>query len=231
MILGVAHQRSGVRYSTTVIGSGFLLVLMVLTAGCYHHRREDIEFLNIPVLDRDRVEKAALRGQWSDITRYLGSMELGALGCEERAYAFYWLGAGAHFQGEPDRAQQNWSRAAGLPMSPDISQKLALALKKSPGQVKAGGPGATPRMQEPMALSGKWIIQLGLFKVKKSADDLFSDLNWKGHPVKVDRLVFKGVETWMVWVGPFEHNRIEREERRLNDLGFSTLVKPHVITP
>lgn len=187
-------------------------------------------------LDRDRVEKSALKERWDEVAGYLGSLDASGLAPDEQAYLHYWMGASRYFRGDRAGARQSWERALECGPAPDMRSRIeaciATAREVAPARpafslLPSEAPKSRAEASRPAPQpDGKWMLHLGTYNVKKYADDVFRELCWKGVDVKVSALSRQGEKSWVLWMGPFSPELAEKKRLETRRMGYPALIRP-----
>lgn len=200
------------------ITAAVLLTLAVLAAGCRassdlesHEPRPRV------ALNRDRVERAALEERWSELAAYLATLDASLLGLEDQAELLYWRGAADHYLGRGPAAREAWRQALRKTSSPVLRARLEVALRNSLSL------GVAPPPQP----GQDWVVLVGVFALKKSADDLLAELNWKGIDAKVAPAAAGDPSSWRVYVGPFDETVAKSRQANLERHGLACHLRPY----
>jgi len=202
----------------------FLLISLIglFVSSC--QRSQPVEKLTVKStrLDRDLIETSALKNEWRSIRSHILKVDGNALSAQNQAYALYWLGVAQHKLGDVPSAQRSWERA--LECRPDVKltemvrrafhQKSPVVSRQSPLPSYSSSGDTT-----------KWVLQLGIFSLKDTAENLVNKLNGMGYLVKMRRSEFNGRTSWMVWSGPFSGDDAYRAKSKLQNQGYAAILK------
>ena len=202
----------------------FLLISLIglFVSGCQRSQLLEKLAIRQTRLDRDLIETSALKNDWRSVRRHILKVDGDALSAQNQAYALYWLGVAQHKLGDAQSAQRSWERA--LERRPDAKltemirrafhQKTSVVSQQTPLSSRSASGDAT-----------KWILQLGIFSLKDTAENLVNRLNGMGHFVKMRRSEFNGRTSWAVWSGPFSGDDAYRTKSKLQNQGFAAILK------
>ncbi|MBF0198164.1 MAG: SPOR domain-containing protein [Planctomycetes bacterium] len=195
------------------------LLSAILLSGCSkvsEHiqpmQRERVE------LNKNLIEKAALSEDWPSIRKHLLKIEVDALNQNDKAYSLYWMGVSHYHLGHPDTARHHLNKAAGFSRDKNLSEQINQA------QAGLGVKSANIKWREPLA-AGTWVLQFGVFSIRKSAEDLGRELAWKGVDVQVNEMYIRGKKRWVAWFGPMRAQQAQAEKMRLEKLGVNAYLK------
>jgi uncharacterized protein YcfL len=200
-----------------------LLLVSLGLAGC--RSPEPIEFERMhrstKSLDKDLVEKAALTEDWDKIKSHLLSVDEQSLALTDKSYALYWMGVTQYKTGQHQGADYSWSKAQNFSPSPQLSAQIEQARRSlksyghsdqiSSGQIDYG--------------RGRWMIQFGIFRLKKSAEDCASSLAWEGLNLQINNINHDGESHWLVWSGPYTGAEVTERRQSLDQKRLKYLVK------
>lgn len=71
----------------------------------------------------------------------------------------------------------------------------------------------------------QWILQLGIFSLKSTAENLKNKLDRLGISVKLRQTEFNGRTSWTVWSGPYTNRDANTNKRRLQNQGYAAILK------
>jgi len=175
-------------------------------------------------LDRDLIETSAIKREWRIIRSHILKVDGDALSGQNQAYALYWLGVSQHKLGDLNSAKRSWERA--LERRPDM--KLTQVIRRAFQQTQSMN-NYSSRSNSPSNSSGisssKWILQLGIFSLKQTAENLSKKLKSRNINVNVRRSEFNGRTTWTVWAGPFSGTDAYNRKEELQNLGYAAILK------
>lgn len=196
--------------------SPFAILLVFLIQGCSAPRPEVVHDRNrlIP-LDERLVETAALHGHWSDISNHLNRVDISPLPRSKKAYYYFWLGTSHYYQGMRKKAREEWVHARRIGPSPEIADQLNHVLNE------IGEPGYSSSLP---AYQGQWVVQLGIYSVKKTAEDKCQRLIWQGFDAKISPKTIDGNQAWAIWMGPYSAGEAEQMKKRLQKKDYKVYV-------
>ena len=193
----------------------FLLLGLLVLAGCTSSSPVELE----PVqrssvqLDKGLVEKSALTENWETIRAHLRSVDEQNLSSNDKAYALFWMGVVQSKSGQKQSADYSYN------CSPQLREMIEQA-RRSLKSYNRERPAATM----PVSL-GNWMLQFGLFSLRKSADECSTKLAWEGLNLQINEIKKDGKTLWIVWSGPYNGTEVTSLREKLEKKGLKFLVK------
>lgn len=153
-------------------------------------------------LNIEEIENFALKDEWVEMRQCLQNIHPKYLNDREKSQVLYWLGVSNFFLGKELQAKDYWQKSLSYEPSIFIKQKIISfgIERKMPEQNRdhVRSSGHDSEMHE------QWIVQCGLFSLKRSANSFLQDLKWKRINAHLDLINFQGKSLWLVWLGPFQ---------------------------
>lgn len=227
----------------------FLTLGLLALAGCKSStpvEQEPLQQTSVR-LDRDLIEKSALRENWETIRVHLRSVDEDSLPDGDKAYALYWMGVVQFKTGQKQSADMSWAKAESYSATPSLRDMLetarrnlkgydrtASALKTSMPDLSEDTKGWTPNISSSQpsnnfgssyGASSEWMLQFGIFSSRRAADDCASKAGWEGLNLQITEVRKDGKTTWIVWSGPHSGPQATSLRDKLEKKGLKCLVK------
>jgi hypothetical protein len=199
-------------------------ILGLFVSGC--QKAKPIERISVQNtrLDRDLIERSVLSQEWRSIRRHILQVNGDALSPQNQSYALYWLGVAQFKLGDEPSAKRSWERA--LERRPDT--RMTEMIRRAFKETYAAPTTRFPDLNEeniPSSTDTQWILQLGIFSLKSTAERLVNKLNHLGIFVKLREAEFNGRTSWTVWSGPYSNREANTQKRRLQNQGYAAILK------
>lgn len=170
-------------------------------------------------LDKAFVETAALEGRWKDLLNHIAKVDPDSLPYRNKAYAYYWLGVSQYKLHQYQAAQNSWDKAKNTQPSEPLK---GMVQKAQHALLSYGHRGDRAQAKS----QGYWALQYGIFSLRKSAEDLASNLSWKGAEVQIEEILHRGKTSWVVWSGPHSGQEAEQAQQKWRSKKIACIIKP-----
>lgn len=204
-----------------------LIISLLLLVGCRTKTvviKEYYEEDYSKSLDLQEIERYALKDEWVLMRQNLQNIHPKYLNDVEKSQVLYWLGVSNFFLGKELQAKDYWQKSLSYEPSVFIRQKIAsFGIEgKIPIQSKIN----VRESGHDSEIHEQWIVQCGLFSLKRSANSFLQDLKWKRINAHLDLINFQGKSLWLVWLGPFQ-GEVEAKKMKamLKKQGMDSIVK------
>lgn len=196
--------------------SGIAIIIGILIlSGCTPPKPNDDRVFNRH-LDKDFVERNALVDNWAAVDQHFSEVNVDGLNRIDKIYALYWNGAAQYYLGRRLQAKNFWHRA--MDMKPTTSMRDQIRQSLS-----AMGDSYNPNPE--FAGRGDWAVQLGLFSTKQAAEKMGQKLTWENLEFQIKESFYNQKTTWIVWLGPYTKEKAKSVQAKMNNKGYSTVLK------
>ncbi len=197
------------------------LSLAIVLSGCISKKTRESDFVKTySAFSRDKIEKLALKDDWGVLRSYLLDLDGDALENPDQIYVLYWLGIAYHFTGRHTGAKSYWKKAMKMNPTGYLRNKLEKCL----------GDETKFELESFVKNDSQFMLQLGLFKLKRTATNMLNDLSWNRHRVFLDRVEKDGDLFWIVWMGPFSNKDANLKKNELKLKNINSIVKPTLVS-
>lgn len=225
----------------------FLALGLLTLAGCKTSTPTELEPVQRTsvLLNRDLVEKSALKENWETIRVHLRSVDEQSLPDSDKAYALYWMGVVQFKTGQKQSADMSWAKAENYSAPPALRDMIEQARRSHKGYNRQAPPqkttlpdlsdgGWTPNtsstpgnnnLASTYGASSQWILQFGIFTSRRAADDCAAKAAWEGLNLQITEVRKDGKTTWIVWSGPHSGPQATSLREKLEKKGLKSLVK------
>jgi hypothetical protein len=201
-----------------IIAGVVCAILVVFSSGC--RKKEDPTEpvrTSYAKLSRDTIEQYAIKDEWGELKDYLLEIDGKSLHNDDKIFVLYWMGVSNYFTGARGSAKKYWHKAMSLNPKGHLRKKLSEHL----------GGDSDFRLDDIVERADeKYMLQLGLFKLKRSASQLMKELSWKRHRVFLDRVQTDKELYWIVWMGPYDYDQANEKKKGLQRQNIRSIVKP-----
>ena len=195
--------------------------LVIISSGCISKKpREKKAKIAYSVFSKDKIEKLALKDNWGVLRSYLLDLDGDTLENSDQIYVLYWLGVAYHFTGRYTGAKGYWEKAIKMNPTGYLRKKLEKCL----------GDETKFDLEKFTKNDSEFMLQMGLFKLKRTATEMLNNLSWKRHRVFLDRVEKDGDLFWIVWMGPYTMKEARQKKNDLKQKSINSIVKPTLVS-
>lgn len=170
------------------------------------------------------IERSVLNQDWRSIRKHILLVNGDALSPQNQAYALYWLGVAQYKLGDENSAKRSWERALERRPDTKMTEMIRRAFKQTYTKPLTRFPDLSED-EAPTSSDSQWVLQLGIFSLKSTAEKLVNKLNRLGISVKIRETRFNGRTSWTVWSGPYSNRDANNNKRRLQNQGYAAILK------